>query len=111
MLFILVDDGTLHVFDNPADVHGYIEPVDVDSVIQAIVDDHGQRYQVKWMDPPPVRRFLWAFKYRDKLAYEFERDGSADLHRAREILKDATDLYPNKRFKSLSEVHAFLAAK
>lgn len=49
MIFVLIDDGTLCVYESPDEVPGDVEPDLAEEVLRAVFDEAGRRYEIEWL--------------------------------------------------------------
>jgi hypothetical protein len=106
MLFVLLDDGTLDVVENPEQAYRDYEGIDVESGAFQFYDNIGRRLKVRFT--VPNRSELFGFvrtsgKYVLEPAEE-TAGGSLEL-----ILLQTPLLNPNPWFKSLDEIKAYLS--
>jgi hypothetical protein len=83
MIFVVEDDDCLHRYSSLSEIISEVEALDAETVLRAVMDEHGQRYRIIWLRP----------NKRDRCGaingvYGLVPDGEPDLAGLREMVQN-----------------------
>lgn len=111
MIFTFIEDGTLDIVKDIAEVRRNYEGVDVESGVYAFYDAQGVWLRPHFTVPNKYGKCLWVISWSSSGVYELVADETVGHDTVSVALLEARALNPNPFFRTLDEVKAYFAAQ
>ena len=111
MIFAFVEDGTLQVKADLAEVRRDWEGIDVESRAVEFYDEDGRALEPVFTRPNRQGRLLWMVRWVESGEYELRPATDPSMDPISVKLAETAHLHPNPWFDTLDDVRRYLAGR
>lgn len=108
MIFVVIEDGTMDVVENLEEAQRNYEGVDVENGVFVFYNSRGVYLEPRFTVPNKYGKFLWIFDWSTSGVYDLAPNPLAPEDPIWLALFETHALNPNRFFKTLDEVKAYL---